>query len=440
MKIPAILLFLLLFAAPLAADIGQDKRACNNSDLTYSERMDLCTALSEADALTAGEMAWVYRQIGNLHRWQSDFEEAIVAYTESIGYEATNDLVFQSRGISYSGTGQDDLAEADYTKAIGLDPHNDHNYFLRGRLYCRQHRYPEGLADYKRSLELRPRSRQVYVARAGLYEDMGELELVVLDYNGVIEMYPYGAESYGDRGKAHSQLGNTREAIHDLAIAVSLDPNLQGRKETLAGLIPAAPAPPSGSAAYTPPQVGRVFEYLFTVRKYVPPQDDMTEAIMGLAAWFTGPPEDPTPTRRTFIDREVVSVDGVTPVISPRATLAWDNIDAPEGFTPGYYRSMWATTVPMFEGAFLEVELDHAAIDSLWPLAPGNRATGVSNQIFVCPAEIDQMLTFLGCQSEGQRVSMGKVTWATEVVGWEQVVVPAGAFMALVIRSMEANE
>ena len=137
----AILAFLLLFSAPIAADVGQDMRECNNSNLAYTERLGLCATLADAEGLTDMELAWVYRQIGNLNRWQDNHAEAIEAYTNSIGFDATNDLVFQSRGISYYATDQDALAEADYTKAIELDPHNDHNYFLRGRLLCSQRRW-----------------------------------------------------------------------------------------------------------------------------------------------------------------------------------------------------------------------------------------------------------------------------------------------------------
>lgn len=439
MKTP-LTLALLFVAWPLAADLGVEKRACTNTNLTYEERLEVCRELAGRPGLSEVEQGWVWRQIGNLHRWQDQHAEAIEAYTESISHDSTNDIVFQSRGISYYSSDQDGLAEADYTSALDLDPHNDYTWFLRGRLLCSQRRWDEGLEDYRRALEIDPSARRVYVARAGLYIDMEELELAVADYSAALEMSPYDAEIYADRGDANLDLGSDDAALYDLAIATSLNPNDRHSAESMAGIVPAPPAAPEGASPYETPAVGRTFTYLHTLRKYVPPKDPMEEAIMALAAWFAEPAPDPVPTRRVFVDRTVTGLADGAPVIAPGPSLSWDRIDAPEGFTPGYHRSMWVDTVPMMEGMFLEVELDEAAIDSLWPLAPGNSAEGVSDHVLVCPADENPMLMFLGCQAPGDRAVVASVRWRAQVVGWEQVVVPAGAFMALVVKMDESHE
>jgi len=76
-----------------------------------------------------------YEGMGDAHRLQGEFDEAIRSYTVAIG---PNDdgwwAAYYFRGVSYFRLRQFQQALEDFQRVIDLQPHNGHGYFARGVL------------------------------------------------------------------------------------------------------------------------------------------------------------------------------------------------------------------------------------------------------------------------------------------------------------------
>jgi len=91
--------------------------------------------------------------LGNLHREQRRYAEAIAAYETAAVAAPDNPSVHNNLGLALEGAGDSQRAEAEYRAALALAPGHRQSLGNLAHLLCRQHRYSEALSfcdDYLR--------------------------------------------------------------------------------------------------------------------------------------------------------------------------------------------------------------------------------------------------------------------------------------------------
>ncbi|HEY5749262.1 MAG TPA: tetratricopeptide repeat protein [Chryseolinea sp.] len=98
-----------------------------------------------------------------LYRKKGDFVEAIKSYSELIDLDSTNKTYLYRRGISYSSSGEVELAIEDCERALYLGFDEFKCRFELGMLYYDLHANKDSLAraNLNRCLQLRPNSPKV---------------------------------------------------------------------------------------------------------------------------------------------------------------------------------------------------------------------------------------------------------------------------------------
>jgi len=432
----------LLIATTLRADTDADKRTAANVRLPIKTRIEACTRLLAAEGLSKTERTWALMQRGNLYRRMDEFDKALADFAKAEQLDPGNPEIHQDRAhVSFNGKRYAE-AVAEHDKAHKLDPRHAWSWYVRGRARENLKNYDEALKDYDKALELSPRYLSAYSGRALLHLRRKDYPKAIKDCDGALALDPYYASAYFVRGSAHDLLGNATAALHDHAIALSLNPNLDGPERDLKRLAESATA--SGTTAgpipYQAPTKGLSIAYLMTVRTKQAKKSDMEESILELAEWFKKK-RVPEPKIKLFLLRQVTAeTDGVTTV---EPANKYPDIDRrkPSVTTIDYYRSMWPMVFPMGNtGIVLTIELDREPLDALWPLKPGNKGTGGAKLFFIGPDPLTEQAKFLGCKKPGDRVPFGQMKWVGGVVGVEKVVVPAGVFETIVIRVEEEME
>lgn len=173
--------------------------------------------------------AEAYFRLGWLYHKQSQFNQAIVAYTEAIKH-TYDPLAWPHayRAAAYYQQGNYEQAIADTNNAIKLDQKFDHIsfvYIIRGAAYYQKENYQQAIADFTEAIELGAEDAATYFLRGLTYYGQGNYQQAISDYNNVIKLEPKKAEAYRNRGNAYRQLGKYQQATTDYNKAIDLDPN-----------------------------------------------------------------------------------------------------------------------------------------------------------------------------------------------------------------------
>ncbi|MCP4375491.1 MAG: tetratricopeptide repeat protein [bacterium] len=424
------------------ADKDADKRAVANSKLDNKTRLAACERLLAIDELPKTERAWVLTKRGIINRHMKKYDAALADFTQAEKLNPDYYLIYRYRGWVYHDTKKNAESEAAFTKAIKLSPGNAWSHYMRGRVRVRQKKYADAIKDYDRALELSPRYSSAYSARARIHLHLKDYAKAIKDSNGAIETSRYYADPYYVRGRAYEKTGKFSMALHDQAIAKSLDPNMRGPTGELSTLVKKVDV--SGSTAkpvdFQQPKKGLSISYLMTAGKAPPKRDEMEDSIAGLAGFFKRE-RLPVPTITKFMVREVTAGSGDTTTIKP--AMKFPSIDRKKSpvTTMDYYRSLFPSILPMGNtGQVLMIEFDKPPLKDLWPLKVGNKSAGSAKYVFVGPDPLTPQAKFFGCKKPGDKIPFGTVKWTGGVVKSEKVTVPAGVFDTFVIRVEEEVE
>ena len=108
--------------------------------------------LSAARALEPGGQ-WSNFYYGRCAYRLGMWNEAVAAFSVSIGTAPDSAACFHNRALAYTQLGQLELALADYDHALRLEPAHVEAAINRGMLHYQQRRFAEALADLTRALE-----------------------------------------------------------------------------------------------------------------------------------------------------------------------------------------------------------------------------------------------------------------------------------------------
>ena len=146
---------------------------------------------------------------------ESDWDNAILEYSEALSLDPDNAEIWNKRGLAHQSKKAYGSAIVDFTKAIVLAPDNAVAYNNRGLTYYRVSSRDDALADFGRAIDLDPNYPDPYFNRGNVW---GSYARAIEDYTKAIDINPDYAEAYECRGNAYyskwvADLVNFRETI-----------------------------------------------------------------------------------------------------------------------------------------------------------------------------------------------------------------------------------
>ena len=160
-------------------------------------------------------------QIGNVHRLDENFDQAIKAYNRAEKMIAARDKevgedywhLYYVRGMAYEQNDQWERAEKDLQKALEFRP--DHPYVLNylGYAWADQGKNLEEALDMiKKAVALRPGDGYITDSLGWVYYRMGRYADAVPYLEQAVELMPYDPTINDHLGDAYWQVGRTLEA------------------------------------------------------------------------------------------------------------------------------------------------------------------------------------------------------------------------------------
>ncbi len=178
---------------------------------------------------------------------KSQYDAAIVDYTEYLKIRPTVAAGWFNRGLAYKHKADAALSQADYrkavadfTQAIKLDPKDKDYYLNRARAHAVLMRVDwntslsSAVADYSEAIKLDPNFAAAYSGRGQVYEESNQLDKAFADLNRAIQLNPNDAVAHYTRGKIYSFRKNYTAARADLEKALRLFPAYEQAKSYLA--------------------------------------------------------------------------------------------------------------------------------------------------------------------------------------------------------------
>jgi len=107
---------------------------------------------------------------GNVAFQSGNFEEAVNHFTEAIGYDPTNHILYSNRSGAYASSKKYDKALEDAKKTVELKPDWGKGYSRLGSAYFFLNRFTEAANAYEEGLKVEPANQQL---SQGLSEAQG---------------------------------------------------------------------------------------------------------------------------------------------------------------------------------------------------------------------------------------------------------------------------
>ena len=189
---------------------------------------DAATLLESLASLREDDPAPMIR-LGDLHRQNENWDDAIVAYDaaiERLGEPATSDWsLFYSRGIALERAKIWDRAEGDFLKALKLRPEQPYVLNYLGYSWVEQgRRLDEAQEMIERAVELRPRDGYIVDSLGWVLYRTGQFDDAVTHLERAVELRPEDPTINDHLGDAYWMVGRRVEARFQWRRALSLDP------------------------------------------------------------------------------------------------------------------------------------------------------------------------------------------------------------------------
>lgn len=167
--------------------------------------------------------------MGNLLRFQKEFEDAAHYYDKAIGLvgspQPTDWQLYYYRGISYERSKKWPLAEEDFKMALKLNPDNPNVLNYLGYSWIDQDLNYELALDYIKKAVEQEESGYIIDSLGWAYYKLGRFEEAVNELEKALSLSPADPTINDHLGDAYWQVGRKREAGFQWAHALSLDPD-----------------------------------------------------------------------------------------------------------------------------------------------------------------------------------------------------------------------
>ncbi len=150
-------------------------------------------------------------------------EEALASYDKAIALDPKIAQFYVNRASIHEKLKNPEASLKDLDDALKLDKNLGPAYYTRGTLRMRSKAYVESLADFDEAIRLEPTKSVYFHARGLLYFATKKFDLAIKDHTQAIALDTKNSNAYADRAIASGNLGNSKAAIDDLRVAISLN-------------------------------------------------------------------------------------------------------------------------------------------------------------------------------------------------------------------------
>lgn len=209
-----LLLFTLLFLAPIYPSLSADKAKTQN----YQSQSELVSTKQYGAAYT-----WYEK--GNQFYRQRRYLESITAYEKAIEIDPEFDLAINGKAWAFKNL--DDLPKslAAFEEAIAVNRYSDKHWNGKGNVLYYMSRYRKSLKAYNRAIKLNPDSGNSHSGKAWALMRLEKYEKALESFDHAIETNARLANYWSGRGWVLYKLGRFQEAKTTLDRALALDPN-----------------------------------------------------------------------------------------------------------------------------------------------------------------------------------------------------------------------
>ena len=138
--------------------------------------------------------------------------------------------IFYERGMKHRYNRQFDSAIVDFTKAIALRPEYTWAYVARGHAYAYKKDFPDAFADQEKAIRLEP-SAVTYTGRAIDLTEAGAYERAVADLNEALRINGKYFYALLARGDPFLKMHEFTKAEADYRAALEVQPDNQSAKD-----------------------------------------------------------------------------------------------------------------------------------------------------------------------------------------------------------------
>jgi len=166
-----------------------------------------------------------YRNRGNFHRDNGNYEKAMLDYQALVKIDSTNGPVYNSMGKVFFEQQNWDQALFYYNKATKFSPEKGEFWVNRAATKASMGNMQAALEDVNVGIEREPTHVNGYQTRFLIQQYLNNYEASLADLDKLIEFKPKDSGPRYEKGRAYLILGRPTEAITYLTQAINLDPN-----------------------------------------------------------------------------------------------------------------------------------------------------------------------------------------------------------------------
>jgi tetratricopeptide (TPR) repeat protein len=198
------------------------------------------------DATNAGESD----ERGDSALQARQYEQAMLAYRESVRINPNDARAWQGLGSSYLALQQYSDAVKSYEEASKRAPKDPHVWRSLGLAYTGQAQYNNALSAFQLSVGLNADDTRCWYDLAQTYRRLGNVDQAIRAYRQIIQLKPDSPRAWYELGSVLQATGNNDGAIEALRQAVHLEANDPDAWDSLARVLSSANHQSEAISAY----------------------------------------------------------------------------------------------------------------------------------------------------------------------------------------------
>jgi tetratricopeptide (TPR) repeat protein len=162
---------------------------------------------------------------GNAYAFNSDYEQAIVAYDTALTIQPSLPEGLYNKGLTLYELGRYEKAIQAYDAALAIKSDYPEALYNKGLALSNLGRYEEAIAAYDAALEIKPDNHKALNNKGSVLLTLSRYEEAIAACNAALEIKPDLPETLNNKGLALSNLGRYEEAIQSYDAAIEIQPN-----------------------------------------------------------------------------------------------------------------------------------------------------------------------------------------------------------------------
>jgi PKD repeat protein len=156
---------------------------------------------------------------------QGKYDEAIIAFDETIKLDPTNATAWNSKGLALSSQGKYDEAIIAFDEAIKIDPKYSWPWNNKGWILYSQGKYGEAIVAFDEAIKLDPTNAMAWNNKGLALYSQGKYDEAIIAFDEAIKLDPKYSWPWYNKGNALNSQGKYNEALSAWAKAIELVTN-----------------------------------------------------------------------------------------------------------------------------------------------------------------------------------------------------------------------